>query len=510
MKKVLLSLAALALTSGLVYANECTIDFEGDGDLYGLKRQTTVKADELEFTPEVSFSEDGVDVSIKNIGETGLGFALVNAGGAKQGLCVYTEFNSSTFMKPQITLTVPGGTISAFSFTLSGDYNNAGLIALDVRVSDGSSIELENAGSVYEGSWSSEEGLESVSIEWDNNYYSRFIHTISVTYTPNLGEKKECGLSFNETSAEVVIGQEYTLPELSNPNNLEITWSSTDENVATVDQDGKVTPVAGGSTFIVASTEGNDEFAAGNVRYALSVIPTADNLVKMLELAPEVDDRVYVNCPLTVTFANGAYAYVLDPDQNAGDIYDNRNEGSQQTSALTIYKVGQVIPAGWIATNTTLYESVQWTGQPGAVTETVEVVYPEVDSVTPEDVNKVVILKSVTFTTSTPEGNSKAYGTTPDGTRYEFQDTYNVSSKPAGTYDVTCIVRYSKRGETVYFYLSPISYKLSDQGAVEVELLPTDTVEARYFNLQGVEVAKPQAGVYVKVAGGKATKVVVK
>ena len=34
--------------------------------------------------------------------------------------------------------------------------------------------------------------------------------------------------------------------------------------------------------------------------------------------------------------------------------------------------------------------------------------------------------------------------------------------------------------------------------------------EAVYFNLQGVQVANPENGIYVKVVDGKATKVVVK
>lgn len=38
----------------------------------------------------------------------------------------------------------------------------------------------------------------------------------------------------------------------------------------------------------------------------------------------------------------------------------------------------------------------------------------------------------------------------------------------------------------------------------------TDEAPARYSTLQGVEVANPTAGIYVKVAGGKATKVVIK
>ena len=43
-----------------------------------------------------------------------------------------------------------------------------------------------------------------------------------------------------------------------------------------------------------------------------------------------------------------------------------------------------------------------------------------------------------------------------------------------------------------------------------VETVGADDAEVRYFNLQGAEIANPAAGIYVKVANGKSTKVIVK
>ncbi|MDE5840233.1 MAG: hypothetical protein K2H49_04870, partial [Muribaculaceae bacterium] len=269
---------------------------------------------------------------------------------------------------------------------------------------------------------------------------------------------------------------------------------------------GKVTLVGGGNTMITAATEGNEQFAAGNARYELAVIPTASNIKQLLEYAPEATDRVQVNFPATVTFASGSTAFVIDSEGNAACFDDIRNRNSQSTSATTLYKTGQVIPAGWIATNATIYESVIWEGIPGKVTETAEVTYEKVAAFTPEDVDRVVTLMNVTFETTTASGTTKAFGTTPDGTRYEFQDTYNTPTKPAGTYDVTGVVRYSKRGTTVFFYMAPIAYADSDTSAAEI--VNADNSGARYYNMQGAEVAEPQAGIYVKVANGKATKII--
>lgn len=504
MKKALLSITAFALTAILSTANDYTLVFDGENDMYGIPRQTTTDVNSLEFVPEISFTEAGIDFSIKKISETGNGFALVNAGGTNAGICVYSAFSSATSITPQVTLSVPNGKISAVKFYMSAA---TALYSLSLDF-NGSEVEAEKDGSLYYWAWSDSEGTETVTVKWDNNYYTRYIHYIELTYTQDLGGKQESGLAFSETEAEGIIGEEFTPPVLSNPNNLPLTWTSSEENVATVDADGTVTLVGSGKTVITVTTPGDDRYADGNARYELRVIPSADNLVVMLESAPEVYDRVKVNCPLTVTFANGAFAFVLDPEGNAGYINDIRNQGSTSTTVKTIYKVGDVIPAGWIATNATIYSSVMWEGIPDNVTESAEVEYPVVGAVTPADVDRVVILEKVTFTGSTASGNTKAYGTTPDGTRYEFQDTYNTKIYPAGIYDVTCIVRYSEVGSTVYFYLAPIAYEESKETGIGT--VATDCAAARYFNLQGIETSAPQPGVYMKVSGGKVAKVVVK
>ncbi|MDE6367634.1 MAG: hypothetical protein K2K94_00160, partial [Muribaculaceae bacterium] len=222
-----------------------------------------------------------------------------------------------------------------------------------------------------------------------------------------------------------------------------------------------------------------------------------------------VYDRVKVGFPMTVTFANGNYAYVIDDEGNASCIQDIRNQGNQQTTSKTLYKVGDVIPAGWIATNATAYENIVWQGIPDKVTETVEVQYPVVESVTQADANRVVTLSKVTFSTNTPSGTTKAYGTTADGTRYEFQNTYDVPQQPAGTYDVTAVVRYSKVGSTEYFYLAPIAYTKSDTTGIEV--IETDSTDSpRYYNLNGIEVESPKAGLYIKTTSTTTTKILIK
>lgn len=508
MKKAYLFAIALSLATGGAMANEHTLVFDGDNDMYGLTRQTTIDPNVVEFVSSFSFSEGGIDFSLTNTAETGKGFALVNAGGTNAGIFIYSGMASATYISPKISLTVPNGKISGVKFYMSGSQNNAALISLDVFFNE-AEVSSEREGNLFCWNWNAaSDGPETVTIEFENKFYIRYIHSIQLTYSEDLGGKQECGLAFSEPTALAVAGESFTGPTLDNPNGLSISWSSTEEAVATVDSEGNVTPLAAGKSKIVASTEGNDEYAAGNASYELTVIPTAGNLLELAQVAPEVYDQAKVCFPLTVTFASKSFAFVLDEEGNAGYIYDIRYADSTSPNVQTIYQVGNVIPAGWIATNGTIYESVIWEGIPGDVEENVEVTYPEVESVTPADVDRVVILKNVTFTTETASGMTKAYGTTPDGTTYEFQDTFNAGSKPAGTYDVTCIVRYSKRGTTEYFYLSPIGYTDSEPSSVEGISIEKDS--ARYYDLQGNEIANPAGNVYIKVLDGKSTKVIVK
>ncbi|MDE5786457.1 MAG: Ig-like domain-containing protein [Duncaniella sp.] len=353
--------------------------------------------------------------------------------------------------------------------------------------------------------WESSEGTETVTCSWTNSYYARYIHTISVEYTPDLGGKKECGLSFSRKSTDGFLGETFTEPRFSNPNHLEIQWTSSDEGVATVSSNGKVTLVGKGNTTITAFTEGNDDYASGNAKYVLSVIPTASNITELNEYAPSLYDRVKVNFPATVNFGYGSIAFVTDSEGNAACFDDLRNRNSTSTTVITIYKAGDVIPAGWTATNATVYESTIWEGLPEKSTETTEVIYPSVTSITKADADRVVTLLNVKFDTYTASENTKAFGTTPDGTRYEFQDTYDTGSKPAGTYDVTGVVRYSKFGSTEYFYIAPISYAVS--GSVSASIIESETGDASYYNLQGIQVAEPNSGTYVKVINGKSVKI---
>ena len=101
---------------------------------------------------------------------------------------------------------------------------------------------------------------------------------IEVTLVAGSSTKQSAGLAFSATSATAVLGQPFTAPTLSNPNQLPVTYTSSDENVATVAEDGTVTIKAVGTTMITASSEETDEFYAGSASYSLNVASAVDNI----------------------------------------------------------------------------------------------------------------------------------------------------------------------------------------------------------------------------------------
>ncbi|MBQ6188912.1 MAG: Ig-like domain-containing protein [Bacteroidaceae bacterium] len=87
-------------------------------------------------------------------------------------------------------------------------------------------------------------------------------------------EKQEAGLAYETTEYTINLGESFTAPTLTNPNNLAVTYESSNTELATVDENGTVTLVAGatGTTTITASFAGNDTYLPGSASYTLTVV----------------------------------------------------------------------------------------------------------------------------------------------------------------------------------------------------------------------------------------------
>lgn len=134
----------------------------------------------------------------------------------------------------------------------------------------------------------------------------------SVVVTPvvEAGDKQPAGLSYSASSVEVNANvlDKFEAPVLANPNNLAVTYTSSDENVAEVNAEGVVT-LSGdeGVAVIKAEFAGDDKFNAGSASYTITV-----------KNAP-VNESSEAN-PYSVAQAL-AIAKSLDASTNVADVY---------------------------------------------------------------------------------------------------------------------------------------------------------------------------------------------
>lgn len=158
--------------------------------------------------------------------------------------------------------------------------------------------------------------------------------------------KKNAGLSWGTASRSVTIGSdENKFPTLTNGNNLAVTYSSSDETVATIDAEGAITLVAAGKTTIAAAFAGNDEYEAQTVSYELTVNAaedpsvdikntpeTAYTVAKAIELinaGQGLSDSVYVQ---------GTVVSVKEVSTQYGNATYYISDDGTSTSQLTVYR----------------------------------------------------------------------------------------------------------------------------------------------------------------------------
>ncbi len=163
-----------------------------------------------------------------------------------------------------------------------------------------------------------------------------------ITFSWEAGDKQPAGLSFSETAYTANLGETFTAPTLTNPNNLTVTYDSSDPTVATVDENtGAVTLVAAGTTTITATFAGNDEYEAGNASYTLTVVdPNApgaqNNPYTVAQARTAIDNGTGVNG----VYATGIVsAIVTEYNSQYGNItYDISTDGTTESAQLRAYR----------------------------------------------------------------------------------------------------------------------------------------------------------------------------
>ena len=272
-------------------------------------------------------------------------------------------------------------------------------------------------------------------------------------------------------------------------------WTSTANDLITTltNESGanNVTFTASDNQFRLVNLVVSDEIG-GSSEPVEPAKPIEVNSVKDA-LAQNSGTSVTVNFPLTVAWVSNSNVFCCDA---AGDFI--------QVYSPNSYAVNDIIPAGWEA-EYTLYS--------GTTPELTNATLPEATekgsfspkAVAAEDinvslVNSVVLIKNVTFAEATPDTKDNFKGKVGD-IELDFRNNYTLPGVTAGDSDVTVVVTVYQNAPSLYV----INYAAAGSGVAEIE---AEAAEAVYYNLQGVKVANPEKGLYIKVEGNKATKVV--
>ena len=146
----------------------------------------------------------------------------------------------------------------------------------------------------------------------------------SASYTINVA-KANATMTFAEDAIEATYGGEVPANALTNEANLDVTYTSSNEAIATVDNKGKVTIVKAGEVTITATGAANDNYNGATANYTLTIAKAdatmsfAPNAVTIVEGQEFIAPSLTNEADLTVTYTSSDEA-VATVDKNSGAV----------------------------------------------------------------------------------------------------------------------------------------------------------------------------------------------
>ena len=143
-------------------------------------------------------------------------------------------------------------------------------------------------------------------------------------------------------------------PELTNPNNLAVSYSSSNPNVATVDAQGNVTILALGQTIITASSAATDKYYEGKASYTISVGPKEGEILDVATSIAAINNGFEGTLTTKgivsrVTYFNSNYGsvtyYISDNGSTTGDlqVYGGLGLDGKQFTSKDDVEVGATV-----------------------------------------------------------------------------------------------------------------------------------------------------------------------
>lgn len=148
------------------------------------------------------------------------------------------------------TATTAAGYTGVVTYEITANTAGATIDGSTVTVTQGGSVTVKATAPAIVGSFAESEA----------------IYTLTVNDTRVATE-----LSYAVGTQTIAMGEVLAAPELTNPNGVPVTYSSDDEGVATVDEDGNVTGISKGITTITATFAGNTSYLPCSASYEIIV-----------------------------------------------------------------------------------------------------------------------------------------------------------------------------------------------------------------------------------------------
>lgn len=234
----------------------------------------------------------------------------------------YAQIGASKSPATSITFTTTLSndvTITAFSAKFGGFSGTAGTVTLKVGETTVGTGSLNATNDVTVSSTSSVTGkVLTVTVTGISKGVKAY--NISYTYSENVNPNlQDADLSYATTEFTIDEDETFTAPTLVNPHSLTVTYTSTNTDVATVNEStGAVTVVGVGTTTIMAKSDATDEYKAGEASYTLTV----NKVVKVTA------DQDY-----NESFAGDFGNFVFDGTQAGGiDVWTLNDEYAKATS----------------------------------------------------------------------------------------------------------------------------------------------------------------------------------
>lgn len=298
-----------------------------------------------------------------------------------------------------------------------------------------------------------------------------YIQKITITYEiAGMVGKKEANLSFGEKEFTVEFGTEFAAPELTKATTADVEYTSSNEDVATVNEvSGKVEIVGLGTTTITATAVENDEYYGGTASYTIDVV----SLVTV-EKAAQMSSGEFV-------FVSGGKYNVLF-DSNYGymsttDIPAEATETSFRANAAYMLTFLEVDGGYNIATSTGKFLGAK----DG---------FKTFDTTADSEANRVwtVEIAADGFATITNVATGKIVYQDP---KYGSFGVYTAE-------------------EAADTYLLPTLYKLASGSSIAAVEAEDADAPVEFYNLQGVRVANPENGLFIRRQGSKVEKIVIR